>query len=137
MRWIWLVFLIMAAWSDVRTRSVSVCLLAFPLLPGIIHAFSTGIAEHLAAAAAGLLLLLISRATDGSLGEGDALFFLMSACYFDLAELAMMFIMSLCIGGLWSMVIIMKNRLRGTGCRGETVPFLACVLLPGIWTVCR
>ena len=55
-------------------------------VPGLWNFFDSGPMLHGPALLAGIGLVLLSRLTEGALGEGDGLFFLISACYLTLPE---------------------------------------------------
>lgn len=142
MKWFWLLGLTLAAWEDLRSREFPYWIFWIWLVPGIGNAASDGLLGHLEAASVGAGLLLVSRATRGALGAGDGLFFLLSACYLDLRETGLLLIMGLGISGIWSMAVILRNcmaqnRDRHSDRRGGTIPFLACIWLPGLWLVWR
>ncbi len=138
MRWFWLLGLTLAAWEDLRSREFPYWIFWLWLIPGIGHAVTDGFLGHLEAASVGVGLLLVSRATRGALGQGDGLFFLLSACYLDLREIGLLLMMSLGISSIWSMVIVLRSCMSQTGgSRGRTIPLLACTWLPGLWLVWR
>lgn len=137
MRWFWLLGMTLAAWEDLRSRELPYWIPAVWLIPGTVYAVANGFMNHLGAAAVGAAMLLLSRATRGALGEGDGLFFLMSACYLDFGETVVLFLAGLGISCVWSMGILLRSRWRMSRCAGESVPFLTCVWLPGVWLVCR
>ena len=137
MRWFWLLGLTLAAWEDLRRREFPYWILGVWLVPGAVYAVMSGIGDHLIAAAVGAVMLLLSKATRGALGEGDGLFFLLTACYLRFLETAALFLMGLGVSGVWSMGILLRSRWRADTCAGDTVPFLTCVWLPGVWLVCR
>ncbi len=133
MRWFWFAGLCWAAWDDARRREVPMQMLGLWLVPGLIYACASGWAEHVKAAAVGACLLLLSRMTEGAVGEGDGLFFLVTACYLGWKETAVLFLASLGVSCLWSTVLMMRGFWTGKGTAGMTVPFLTCVWLPGLW----
>lgn len=137
MKWFWLLCLMLAAWEDLRSRELPYKILWLGLIPGIVTMWTTDIREHLCAAAVGTVLLIISKMTRGAIGEGDGLFFLLTACYLGFLETATLFLAGLGISCVWSMVILIKWRFAGSDSTMDTVPFLTCALLPGIWLVCR
>ena len=126
----------MAAWEDWRSREVSCWILGIWLIPGLVCVLETGIAEHLRAAMIGAMMLLLSRTSGGSLGKGDGLFFLMTACYLDFGETLLLFLMSLGISSVWGMAIFLRRQWGGRRC-AESVPFLACAWPPGVWLILR
>ncbi len=137
MKWIWLLGLTIAAWEDIKSREVSGRLLWFLLIPGMMNVFLSEVPGHLAAASVGAAMLLLSYVTRGALGKGDGLFFLLSACYLEFGEVFLLFFLGLGISSAWSMSVVLRSFLTGRDKRSETIPFLACVWLPGVWLTCR
>ena len=126
MKYVWLVGLTLAAWEDVRYRQISIFVLFFLGVFGLwnlYEAWNLGVSvlgQYLAAASIGIVMLLLSKATEGALGDGDGLFFLVSACYLMLDEIIILFLGSLEIACIWGMVLFLKKR------RNTTIPFLSC-----------
>lgn len=136
---IWVICLSAAAVEDLRYREISMRLLALGLVPGVANLFAAGdgIWSHGAAAGIGIVMLLLSKATRGAMGEGDGLFFLLTACYLDFREILTLFLASLAFSCVWGTGILLKGRLLDRETLGRTVPFLACAWLPGILIACR
>ncbi len=135
MRWFWLAGLTLAAGEDLRSREFPWWILWLWLIPGAANLLLTDTADHLLAAGVGLVMLLLSKATEGALGEGDGLFFLLSACYLGFLETAALFLASLGVSCIWGISLLLRERWKGGAM--ETVPFLACAWFPGVWLVCR
>lgn len=138
-KWIWWLGLSVMAAEDLRSRRISLVFLGLWIIPGIWNLSAQGagseVLPHLGAAVMGLGLLFLSRVTRGALGAGDGWFFLASACYLDLREILVLFLMSLAVSFLWGTCLLLKYRDR-SGFQ-KSVPFLACAWLPGLWIVVR
>ena len=109
MRWFWLLGLTLAAWEDLRSREFPYWIFWFWLIPGLGNVVTDSVWKHLGAASVGTGMLLVSRVTGGALGAGDGLFFLLSACYLDLQETVLLFLMALGISCLWSMTAVLRD----------------------------
>ncbi len=137
MRWFWLLGLTLAAWEDLRSREFPYWIFWFWLIPGLGNVVTDSVWKHLGAASVGTGMLLVSRVTGGALGAGDGLFFLLSACYLDLQETVLLFLMALGISCLWSMTAVLRSFATAAAGKTMTIPFLACAWLPGLWLICR
>ncbi len=135
-RWFWFAGLCLAAWEDVRRREISARILGLWLVPGLVYVCFSGWTEHVKAAAVGAGLLLLAKATRGAVGEGDGLFFLVTACYLGWSETVALFMAALGVSCLWSSALMLRGFWTGKGTAGMTVPFLACAWLPGLWVAC-
>ena len=134
MKWIWVICLTCAAWEDWKSRKISMVLLCIAALPGIWNMCVSDIWMHLRAAWIGIVMLAVSKATRGALGEGDGWFFLLSACYLEQKELVLLLLGSLGIGCVWGMALLMYGRWSGKyEAARETIPFLTCAWPVGIW----
>ena len=79
------VILLFAAWQDWRWRSLS---MRFLLAAGVIGiglsaVLNRTLLQVVSSASVGGLLLLLSKWTEGGIGEGDGWFFVVSGCYID------------------------------------------------------
>jgi len=138
MKWCWLLCLTVAAWEDWRTRQISSAILFIGMAVGIWSLCSSELLSHVWAGLIGLSMLGISKITRGALGEGDGLFFLFSACYWNVREIGLLFLGGLGIGFVWAIVLLMHSRWSGKAEKLEvTIPFLVCTWPVGAWLVCR
>ena len=89
------------------------------------------------AAGIGVILLILAKLTRGAIGSGDGLFFLMSACYWDWKDLMVLFLGALAVSSVWGMILLMKRQWSRGGIHAgktkETIPFLTCCLVPGVF----
>lgn len=137
-KFIWLLCLTIAALEDLKTRQVSLILFLAGAIPGILNLYNYGadISAHLWAALAGIVMLMLSRITEGALGEGDGWFFLLSALYWDAEKVLLLFSGGLVIGCIWGMGLFMHGRWSGNRKKtNASIPFLACVWPVGVWMV--
>ena len=137
MRVIWFFGLTAAACEDLRFRQVSFVTLLLLAVPGIGHLWYVwnqgleAVGLHAAAATLAVMMLLLSKITEGAIGEGDGLFFLVSACYLDIWDLGILFLGSLGISCGWGMVLLLRRNMK------QTIPFLTCAWPIGLWGLWR
>lgn len=134
----WLLCLTIAALEDLKTRQISLILLLAGTIPGIwnLCRHSSDISAHLWAALTGIFMLILSRITEGALGEGDGWFFLFSALYWDAGKVMLLFLGGLVIGCIWGAGLFMHRRWRGNPKElNASIPFLTCVWPVGVWMV--
>ena len=130
---LFLMILVLAAWQDCRWKSIS---MRFLLAEGIIGvrfsvALKRSLLQVVLSAGIGVLLLLLSKWTEGGIGEGDGWFFVVSGCYIDWQDNLCLFLsgLFLCFGlSLCFMVLRLLKRKRNH----VTVPFLPFLLPVGI-----
>ncbi len=72
----------------------------------------------------GAALLGISRITEGALGEGDGLFFMVSGLYLGFWRNLFFFVASLFLCSMAGLVFLARGKYKGEGCRKKTLPFL-------------
>ena len=124
------VFLGTAAWQDLRTRSISLEVLAGGAAVGIITCIwkerLTG--EIVLAMIPGITLLLIGMLTRGLLGEGDGWFFIVSGFLLISGQI---------FCGIFGLAIMVGAQI-GTGrenIRKLRLPFLPFLLPASLWIV--
>ena len=166
MKILWMVILIAAAYQDLRERQVSgmllvcgavagmagYCLMAEEMYRGMLEtridaervdlmvkAVRIPAARIGKAAGIGGTMLILAKLTQGAIGCGDGLFFLMSACYWDWKYLMALFLGALGVSSAWGMILLMKRQWSRGGIHAgkmmETIPFLTCCLVPGVCLV--
>ena len=127
------VFLGTAAWQDLRTRSISLEVLAGGAavgkerLPG----------EIVLAMIPGIMLLLIGMLTRGLLGEGDGWFFIVTGFFLGWQECVMLLISGQIFCGIFGLAIMVGAQI-GTGrenIRKLRLPFLPFLLPASLWMV--
>lgn len=92
----------------------------------------------------GIGLLLLVRLLPGSIGGGDALYFLTAAFYWPLKSLAALLLLSVCLSGIAALGLFVKSVVSGPAAvamqetedsvspRKQTLPYLCFVLL-ALW----
>ena len=87
-------FLGIAAWQDLRTRSISLEVLTAGAAAGMAVCVleGRGLEEIVPAMIPGIALLLINRFAGGIIGEGDGLFFLVTGFFLEWKEIVLLLI---------------------------------------------
>ncbi len=143
---LFLCFLLAAAWQDLRSGQVDICIyLIFGAAAGImgIHRWlvleeSYGLLGHMAGSALGGGLLAVGIASRGGIGTGDGCFFLVSGLMLGFWEnLALLCYSTLCCGIFCLGYFVWCRIKNGEHVGKRTVPFLPFTVLPGIWLVLR
>lgn len=120
------VFLGTAAWQDLRTRSISLEVLAGGAAVGIITCIwkERLPGEIVLAMIPGIMLLLIGMLTRGLLGEGDGWFFIVSGFFLGWQECVMLLISGQIFCGIFGLAIMVgaqigtgRENIRNCGCR--------------------
>ena len=138
-----LVFFLLCAFSDLKTMTVDLRIfiamaaaeaLFFlaALSGGTLHATWEGAGRLLLALSPGAALLLASLLTRGSLGIGDALFFLLTGPAIGLRMNLLLIFISVFSAGLCSLVIIALGTFSGKRSAGRAIPFLPFTLMPAL-----
>lgn len=133
------VFLGTAAWQDLRTRSISLEVLAGGAAVGIITCIwkERLPGEIVLAMIPGITLLLIGMLTRGLLGEGDGWFFIVSGFFLGWQECVMLLISGQIFCGIFGLAIMVGAQI-GTGTeniRKLRLPFLPFLLPASLWMV--
>lgn len=133
------VFLGIAAWQDLRTRSIGLEVLAGGAAAGIVTCIwkERLPGEIVLAMIPGITLLLIGMLTRGLLGEGDGWFFIVSGFFLGWQECVMLLISGQIFCGIFGLAMVVGAQL-GTG-RGSIrklrLPFLPFLLPAALWMV--
>lgn len=131
------VFLGIAAWQDLRTRRISLEVLAGGAAAGIITCIwkERFPGEIISAMIPGIALLLIGGLTGGLLGEGDGWFFIVSGFFLEWQECVVLLISGQIFCGIFGLAMIVGAQI-GTG-RGSIrklrLPFLPFLLPAMLW----
>lgn len=133
-----LLFLLSAAWQDVRQRTISVWTYwgfgAIACLLMMIGGRNWDI-ETTGAVAIGIILLLFGRWTGWSIGEGDGWFFVVAGIYLGFwANLALLFY-GLLLCGFYCLGVVVWGWMYKLNVRKLKVPFLPFLLPVGIWII--
>ena len=78
----------------------------------------------------GICLWMISRATAGAVGEGDALYFLTAACFLNRDEVIWVLFTGLLFCAGTGLLLLLKDRMCGRDPATRRLPFTACLLPP-------
>lgn len=133
------VFLGIAAWQDLRTRSISLEVLAGGAAAGIITCVwkERFLGEIILAMIPGIALLMIRTLTGGLVGEGDGWFFIVSGFFLGWQECVMLLISGQIFCGIFGLAMMVGAQI-GTG-RGSIrklrLPFLPFLLPAALWMV--
>lgn len=121
--------LLVTAVQDIKRKEVSLWLLGVFGVLGIGAAFLTGAEEPAAligaagGAAVGILVILVSRLTEGAIGMGDGLLLTVTGIYLGFRENLCLFLCGTFLAAALSVILlIMKKVTRKTAC--PFIPFL-------------
>lgn len=149
-------YLITAAWQDGRRRSVSGWMLLFFfshflasqvcqwVFPVDMERFPARFWYHgmmgktqlwllWAGSLIGAALLLISRLTEGALGEGDGLFFLIAGIYLGFWKNLILLCSALVLCSFTGLLVMVWGQFHGKDYRKKQLPFLVFTLPAGIF----
>ncbi len=130
-----LVILCVAAWQDLRERSVDSRFLMVSGVVGAAYALAAerGGREIGLSCAIGGGLLALSILTRGQIGEGDGWFFVISGLFFDVRENLLLFVLGLVGCFLFSLCLAVGALRRRAAGRRRGIPFLPFLVPWGIW----
>lgn len=134
---IFICMLILAAWQDLKTGTIDICLLIVFGCIGLLLHLSSDLLwyDRIASSGIGVILLILNKLTNGGIGEGDGWFFVVTGLYLDWERNLLLFLGGLGICFLWSLPLAVQAILR-KGCgRKRELPFLPFLLPAGIWMV--
>lgn len=140
--WIFSGFMLTAAIQDLRKKEVE--LWVFVLFGGAACLLNiylwlsarTGLAwqDQLLSCGLGAGLLLAAKLSQGGIGAGDGLFFLISGLMLRFWENLVILCGGILLGGMYALAVFGWNQMYGTrNVRKITIPFLPFAALPGIW----
>lgn len=143
-RWIFGMFLAVAAGQDLRKKQVDLWIyglfgcFAFLLAIGRQLRGAAGFQwqEYIGGISIGLMLLGIGIISRGSIGMGDGLFFLVSGMILKLPENMLLLSYGILLCGLYSLGYLVWIHFRAEGIkhmRAQMIPFLPFLIPPGIW----
>lgn len=150
-----LIYLFAAAWQDWRHQAVSgrvllfffahflasqlcqcLCAVNLQQLPaslwycGMIR--DPALWQLLGGALLGAVLMGLSRISEGAMGMGDGIFFLISGIYFGFWRNLLLLCAALLLCSCAGLCLIIRGRMTGKDCRRKKLPFLIFVLVPGV-----
>lgn len=132
---IFLLFLFSAAWQDVRRQKIRVSLLWGFGLAGVAGCiiFRRNPALILISAAVGGGILILSRITEGGIGEGDGWFFVISGFFLNPWENLLLFLSGLFLSALYGLIVLAVSFMMKTPIREKRMAFLPFLIPGGIW----
>ena len=134
---LFLLFLGIAAWQDLRTRSISLEVLTAGAAAGMAVCVLEGRGlEEIVPAIPGIALLLINRFAGGIIGEGDGLFFLVAVFFLEWKEIVLLLISGQFFCGIFGLamaVSVMTIGGRNGNLRKMRLPFLPFLLPTALW----
>lgn len=132
---IFLLFLFGAAWQDARRKKISASLLWGFGLAGAAGCiiFQRDPALVFMSAAVGGGILILSRITEGGIGEGDGWFFVVSGLFLNPWENLLLFLSGLFLSALCGLLVLAVSFLSQTSMRGQRMAFLPFLVPGGIW----
>jgi len=129
-------FLIAAAWQDLRTKHIGIEVLLAGAAAGLWSCIMNErfLGEILLAMLPGIGLLLLSVWTQGLLGEGDGWFFVVSGTFLGWKEIIFLLVFGQLFCGIFGLAVTM-GALFGTGAkiRRMRLPFLPFLLPAALW----
>lgn len=136
-RWVFLSFLLAAAWQDLQEKSVSVWLYAgYGIAVCVIRAVN---GDWSPAAIGGIwvgaAMLLIGRLTRGAVGSGDGWFFIIASLYLSVPETIRLLLNGGLVCGMSCLILVVIGGIRGRNMRRVTIPFLPFLVPVWIWMV--
>lgn len=143
-RWIFGMFLAVAAGQDLKKKQVDLWIYAF--FGGFAFLLAVGRQlrgdagfqwqEYIGGISMGLMILGIGIISRRSIGIGDGLFFLVSGMILKLPENILLLSYGILLSGLYSLIYLVWMHFRTEGMkhiRTQMIPFLPFLIPPGIW----
>lgn len=152
-----LLFLLSAAISDWKTREIPVWIYILGGTEAILWRISclAGFSEHwgsevwivflhgntgnmplleiVGGVSIGVVLLILSKITEGAVGLGDGMLFFVTGIYLGFWKNAMLLWGSLLLCSCWGIALLAVRRIKWTAGKRMEIPFLPFVLPVGIW----
>ena len=134
---LFLIFLAVAAWQDMRDKEIDAWL--YVVFGGLIWfgklCFDGPVElwREAVNAVPGIALVLLSRLSGGAVGEGDGWFFVVAGVALGVWNAVALFFMSLFLCCLWCAGMAVWGWRRRISVRRRTVPFLPFVLPAVLW----
>ncbi len=120
------IFLVISAIQDGRTKTISIWLFIAAGAAGLILTLYTGqgLSNGLLSCLIGIVIVGISRFTDGAIGEGDGWFFVVSGLFLDFFTNLRLLVTSVFLSGIVCGGIYIYFLLKGKDMKKASVPFL-------------
>jgi leader peptidase (prepilin peptidase)/N-methyltransferase len=120
------IFLVISAFQDGKTKTISVWLFIAAGVAGIFLTLFLGqeVSDRLLGSLIGIVMVVISRFTDGALGEGDGWFFAVSGLFLDFFTNLRLLVYSVFLSGIVCGGIYIYFLIKGKDIKKASVPFL-------------
>lgn len=132
-------FLSIAAWQDVRRLSVKLWVYAVFGMLGLCICISQGASQLYKSVTScilpGLLLLAMHKFSRGAVGDGDGWFFIVSGLYVSLKENLYLLFFGLLLCSIWCAFLVIWGVVHGINMKKYKIPFLPFLFPIGIWLV--
>ncbi|MDO4267121.1 MAG: A24 family peptidase [Eubacteriales bacterium] len=144
--WVFLCFLLCASGQDLRKKAVDVRIYKLFGMISTVMALRQSVfpggwqktGDCLMGAAVGMVLLMISKASQNSIGAGDGWFFAVSGTLLGFWGNFLLLCSGIFCCGVFCLGYFVYGKCRnGEDVRSCTVPFLPFLAAPGIWLVLR
>lgn len=137
---VFLMILFLAAGMDLKTKTLDSRFLVISGIVGTIVGWCGGFhgrdwKEILLSCGIGVMILIVSRLTNGGIGEGDGWFFMISGLFLDVQKNSMLFLSGIFASGIFGLILAAASFWKGE-IRGKSFPFLPFLIPGGIWAVC-
>ncbi len=131
------IFLFISAFQDGKTKTISVWLLIAAGVAGVILTFFTGqeVSDRFLGSLIGIVMVVISRFTDGALGEGDGWFFAVSGPFLGFFMNLRLLVYSVFLSGFLCGGIYLYFLVKGKDIKKASVPFLPFLIPAWIFLV--
>lgn len=118
-------FSVCFAIMDIRNRTVSIWLFIAYFISGIAFTFFSKreVKDILFCMIPGISLLMLSFASEGGIGFGDAVFFILTSLFLNLSQILFIFVTSFLAAGILSLFLIIRGKTK-------PLPYLAFLPIP-------
>lgn len=134
-------FMVMTAFQDLKTKSVSAWIFwsfgSLVLILGWLNGnfVQAGLLERAGSMGIGVLLLALGRLSGGCIGEGDGCFLLITGMVLSFWNNLALLLYGLLFCSCFSLGLVVWGFFLHVDMRKKTVPFLPFLLPAGIWMV--
>ncbi len=134
-------FLIISAWQDVREKEVDSWL--YIVFGGLIwfgklcFEGPVSMGPEAANVIPGILMVLFSRWSGGAMGEGDGWFFVVAGVALGLKKSVALFLSSLLLCSFCCFLMLIWGRKKHVSMKKKTVPFLPFTVPAALWILGR
>lgn len=132
--WLFLFFFVHFAMSQVCQGMLAADMQQFPAsfwYRGMLR--STSVWQCIGGSLIGLALLVVNRITEGGIGEGDGIFFLITGIYLGFWKTFFLLAASLFLCSIVGLGYVACGRLTGKGNKKKKLPFLVFTFPVGIF----